>query len=119
MIAKNGSFLGPSGLTNHLEAGGCASVTKLQKYFRKRDGHLEQLRDGEVYWQRAGWSIIELAREFSCMACDEPGVPDSEFPLSREAADVLYDNGFVVACDVRDASKWRLTGERHNYRKVK
>lgn len=114
-----GATLGPMSLKRHLEAGGCAAVTKLQKYFRKRDGRLEQLRDGEVYWHEAGWSIVDLAREFSCIACDEPSVPDSEFPLPTDAANVLFDNGFEIACDVRDGSKWRLTGGRHDYRKVK
>ncbi len=119
MIAPNGSYLRLARLKEHLDSGGCVSIAKLQKYFRVSDGQLEELRDGAFYWGKAGWSIVDLGREFDCVACDMPEVSSCEFPLPKDAADVLYDNGYVVACDIRDGSKWRLTGERHGYRKVK
>lgn len=74
MIAPNGTYLGPGGLTRHLNAGGCASVAKLQKYFRVTNGQLERLVDGESHWSKCGFAIVSLAREFDCVACDMPEV---------------------------------------------
>lgn len=69
-------FCTGSMLTDHLGAGGCVSVAKLQKYFRMTGGILEVLRDGEQSWSMAQWNLSDMAREFNCMACVAPVVPD-------------------------------------------
>lgn len=77
MIFRNGSVIRTgSVLKEHLEQGGCISIAKLQKYFRISEGQLEVLRDGESDWSMAQWHLSDLAREFVCMACKMPVVPE-------------------------------------------